>query len=312
MRLITRGDMDGLTCTVFLTLMEKIDEIKFTHPKDLQDGRVEITSDDIIANLPYHPHCAMWFDHHLSEEKALEGIGSFKGKYGLAPSAARLIYDYYQHPARGGSEETLQGRPGRPDLKRFEELLEATDRMDSAQLTVEDVTNPTRYILLLYTLDPRTGLGKFQDYFLKLVAWIKKHPIEEILKFPEVKTRCDRILTDQERFKQALLQHSRQEANVIITDFRGVGDLPIGNRFLIYTLFPRGNISIRLFDGKDRKFVVAALGHSIFNRTSNTNIAQLLRKYGGGGHRGAGTCQLSLEEAEGKIAEIIQQMKADG
>lgn len=296
MRLITRGDVDGLTCTVFFTLMEKIEQIRFTHPKDMQDGRIEVTSNDIITNLPYHSNCAMWFDHHLSEEKSLEKIDTFKGNYGLAPSTARLVYQYYN----------------RPELKRFEELLEATDRMDSAQLSVEDVTKPSRYILLLYTLDPRTGLGKFQDYFLKLVGWIKKHPIEEILKLPEVRTRCDRILSDQERFKQVLQEHSREEANVVITDLRGMSNLPIGNRFLVYTLFPQSNISVRLFDGKDKKFVVVALGHSIFNRTSNTNIAQLMRRYGGGGHRGAGTCQLTPEQADTKIEAIIQQIKTDG
>lgn len=292
MRLITRGDMDGLTCAVFFSLMENIEEIIFTHPKDIQDRRIKVTSNDIIANLPYHPDCGMWFDHHISEGK-IEKLKSFKGNYGLAPSAARLVYEYYH----------------RPELKRFEELLTATDRMDSAQLTITDVTNPERYILLLYTLDPRTGLGRFKEYFLQLVDWIKQYPVEKILDFPEVKTRCDRILAEQERFKQALQQHSRLINNVIVTNFCNIKDLPVGNRFLIYTLFPQGNISVRIFDGKDKKFIVLALGHNIFNRTSKVNIGKLLVEYGGGGHRGAGTCQLSPEEAPEKITQIIKQIK---
>lgn len=171
---------------------------------------------------------------------------------------------------------------------------------------------PRRYVLLFYTLDPRSGLGKFREYFLKLVDWIKEQPIEKVLQIPEVRERCDRLIFEEQEFKQVLEKHSRSEGNVIITDFRGASKLPTGNRFVIYTLFPKGNISIRLFAGKDKNVTVAALGHSIFNRTSKTDIGALMHKYGGGGHRGAGTCQLSSTEADAKVGELIKQMKADG
>ena len=299
MQLVTRADWDGLVCAVLLGKVEKIDGVFFAHPKDMQDGKIPVPKGSIIANLPYHPHCAMWFDHHISEEDKAEQLPDFKGKYDLAPSAARLIYDYY-----GGAAK----------FPEYAELIAATDKIDSAQLALEDVTHPRGYVLLSYTIDPRTGLtgSLHQPYFLTLVELLQFQKIDDILQFPEVKKRCERVLADDAQFREALKGHSRQEANVVITDLRGLKDLPTGNRFLIYTLFPKTNISVRLFDGRGGAFTVAALGHSIFNRTSKTNIGELLAKYGGGGHRGAGTAQFAPAEAEAKIAEIVAQLKTDG
>lgn len=298
MILLTRADWDGLVCAVLLTQAEKIENIYFVHPKDMQDGIVPVPKNSIITNLPYHPNCRLWFDHHISEEEKAATLGEFKGKYALAPSAARLVYEYY------GGEAKFPG---------YEELVEATDQIDSAQLTLEDVTNPGGYVLLSYTIDPRTGLrDTYQQYFLKLVNLLKTRPLEEILQDPDVKVRSERVIAEDAQFRRALLINSRQEGNVVITDFRGLGEVPPGNRFLVYALFPEANISVRLFDGRGGRTVVAALGHSIFNRTSQTNIGELLGKYGGGGHRGAGTVQFAKEEAGPKIAEIIERLKADG
>jgi len=299
MQLITRADWDGLACAVLLSRVEKIEAIYFAHPKDMQDGKVPVPKTAIIANLPYHPNCALWFDHHISEEGQAQTISEFKGKYGVAPSAARLVYEYY-----GGGQK----------FPEFVELVAVTDKIDSAQLTMDDVSQPTGWVLLSYTIDPRTGVTGMlpQAYFLMLVEMLQTLSLEEIMQAPEVKARCEQVLADEVRFRRALLINSRQEADVVITDFRGLGEVPAGNRFLVYALFPEANISVRLFDGRGGKFVVAALGHSLFNRTSKTNIGELLKRYGGGGHRGAGTAQFSKEEADTKIAEIIEQLKKDG
>ncbi|OGO45484.1 MAG: hypothetical protein A2W37_02275 [Chloroflexi bacterium RBG_16_63_12] len=298
MILLTRADWDGLVCAVLLTQAEKIENIYFVHPKDMQDGKVPVPKQSVIANLPYHPNCSLWFDHHVSEEEKAATIGEFKGKYALAPSAARLVYEYY-----GGEAK----------FPRARELVEVTDKIDSAQLTIEDVTNPAGYVLLSYTIDPRTGLrDTYQQYFLKLVDLLKTKTLEEILQDPDVQVRGERVIAEDTQFRRALLINSRQEGTVVITDFRGLGEVPPGNRFLIYALFPEVNISVRLFDGRGGRYVVAALGHSIFNRTSKTNIGELLGQYGGGGHRGAGTVQFPRAEAGPKIAEIIEKLKADG
>lgn len=305
MRLLTRSDFDGLVCAVLLKQVEPIDVIEFCHPKDMQDGKIKVTNQDIIANLPYHPEAAMWFDHHASEATRNEDQ-SFRGRYEVAPSAARVVYDYYA--AQGKGEK----------LERFKPLLVEVDKSDSAHLAPEDVTNPKGWMLLSYIMDPRTGLGKQRDYeisnkelMLKLVDWMSAHSAEEVLELPDVKARVKRYQEDEQAFKEALLKRSRQEANVVITDFRGE-QTPVGNRFLVYTLFPTANISVRIMDGKQGEFVVIAVGHSIFNRTSKTDVGALMASYGGGGHRGAGTCQLPLSQADEKIAQIIERIKKDG
>ncbi len=297
MRLVTRADWDGLVSAVLLTTVEQIEAIQFAYPKDIQDGKVNVLENSIVVNLPYHPNAALWFDHHASEEDLAAPMAAFtaiKGKFGLAPSAARLIYDYYGGDAR---------------LAKFTDLLAATDRVDSAQLTQEDVVNPSGFILLAYTVDPRSGLRgqDLEDYFLMLVDWLKTRSVDEILALPEVKRLTERLKADDHRFREALLKHSRVEGNLVITDFRGMA-VPAGNRYLIYTLFPQVNLSVRLYDAQPGNSSIA-VGHSLFNRTSTVNVGKLLAEYGGGGHVGAGTAQFPVAEAEAKFNEIIARLK---
>lgn len=308
MRLITRSDFDGLVCGVLLREVESIDSIEFVHPKDVQDGKILVGSEDILTNLPYVPGIGLWFDHHSSEgvRNELKDV-SFKGRFEVAPSAARVVYNYYVEKGQGEK------------LKRFADILEAVDKSDSATLSMEDVTQPSGWILLSYVMDPRTGLAYYHNYrisnrelMMKMVEWIGQMDVEEILRMPDVKERIDRYFEGQEEFKKVMAKHSRVEGNVIITDLRGIGDLPTGNRFLIYTLFPEANIQVRIFDGKKGEFVVCAVGHSIFNRTSKTDVGKLMDSYGGGGHRGAGTCQLPIDGAEAAIHRIIETIKRDG
>jgi hypothetical protein len=296
MRVLTRGDLDGLTATVLISLAEKVTEVKFAHPKDVQDGRVPCDAEDIVVNLPYVKGCGLWFDHHVSEEAKLGAIGSFKGSFKVAPSAARVVYDHYR----------------KPEFDKYKDLLVETDKLDAAQLTEKDVTDPQGWILLGYTLDPRTGLGpEFQKYFRWLVEYIKEVPLEKILKHPEVKKRVDRVLEEQADFKNLLQANSRSDGTVIVTDFRAVKDPPVGNRFLVYTLYPKCNVEVRIFRGKEGKTVNVAIGHSIFNRSCKVSAGDLCASYGGGGHFGAGTCQLAAEKSEAQIGEILAKLKAN-
>jgi hypothetical protein len=298
MRLVTRGDLDGLTCAVLITSCETIEEIQLVHPQDITDKKLAITDEDILANLPYRTGCAKWFDHHLLTDSNEKPPDKFEGRYGLAPSAARVVYEYYL--------------PNNPGITRFERLLVETDRLDAAQLTLDDVLEPKDYILLGYTLDPRTGLGAFEGYFLKLVEWLKTKPIAEIVSSPEVQERVARIREQDAQFREVTRDKSRLDGNVVFTDFRDVGRVPVGNRFIVYTLFPQSNISLRVHWGPSREHVAAAVGHSIFNRTSKTNVGELMSRYGGGGHRGAGTCLLPAAKADALVAEMIETMKKDG
>jgi len=294
MRLITRGDLDGLTSAVLISEMETIDSIELIHPQDITDKRFIVHSDDVLANLPYHPNCLMWFDHHLLTDSNEKPPDNFKGMYRQAPSTARVILEYYNSPK----------------LQRFDTLVAETDRMDSATLNVDDVLNPKDYILLGYTMDPRTGLGSFQDYFLDLVNALRTSTIAEILNMPEVVKRVERIKTEWEMFQELTLQHSRMVANVVVTDFRKVSPIPIGNRFLVYILFPDANVSVRIHWGPNKTQVAVVVGHAIFNRTCKITVGEMLSEYGGGGHFGAGSALLWEESADQAIEEIIRKLQS--
>lgn len=296
MRLVTRGDLDGLTCAVLLTLKEPIDRIALIHPQDITDARFEINSDDIIANLPYHPSCALWFDHHLHTATPHVPRG-FKGVFAEAPSAARLVYEYYG---------------GEAALPQYAELVHETDRLDSANLTPEDVTRPGGYIQLGFTIDGRTGLGTFEKYFLHLVELLKAAtPIDQVLQDPGVKKRVEVLESQDESFRSELRSHSRVDGNVVITDFRDLNHTPVGNRFMIYALFPEVNVSVRVHWGPNRAYPMLLLGHSIFNRTCKTNVGELAARYGGGGHRGAGSIPL-MDEPDQQVQMVVNELKANG
>jgi hypothetical protein len=299
MRLLTRGDLDGLACAVLITSCEDVSEIVLVHPQDVTSRRIEVTGADILANLPYLPGCAKWFDHHLltgSDERPPE---RFEGRYGLAPSAARVVYEHYVG--------------GHAHLQRYERLLAETDRLDSAFLNLEDVLEPRDYILLGYTLDPRTGLGAaYEDYFRQLVGWVKSLPIEAVMEQPPVRERVARIRDQDERFRELTRMRSHLDGNAVVTDFRGQDPVPVGNRFLVYTLFPQANVSVRIHRGPVAGEVAIAVAHSIFNRTCRTNVGSLLAGYGGGGHRGAATCLAPADQADAVIAQIVGALKKDG
>ena len=301
MRLVTRADLDGLTSAVIVTMKESIDEVVLIHPQDITDKRFPVRSDDILANLPFDPRAGLWFDHHLLTESNERPPENFRGRYRVAPSAARLVYEYY-----------LEKHPGDPDLMKLAPLVDATDRLDGALLTREDVENPQGYILLGFTIDSRTGLGSFDEYFMKLVDWLKTMPIDVILQQPEVKERIERLRREQMEFMGLLKRNSFQLNNVVVTDLREIDRLPAGNRFLVYTLFPDSNVSLRVHWGPSHNSVIAAVGHSIFNRTCKTSVGELMSKFGGGGHRGAGTCVLPLEKAADAIDEILFELQANG
>jgi len=295
MRLVTRGNLDGLTCAVLIDHAERIEEIELIHPQDITDDKFEVKPGDILANLPYHPSCLKWFDHHSATRTYEKPPTVFDGKYGLAPSTARLVYDYY-----------LYDNPG---FKLYDELVAETDRYDAAKLTIDDVTKPERYVLLGFTMDPRTRLGSFKDYFLLLLETFREGTIDDVLALSGVQERSRRIAEESERFLEVMREHSRLDSNVIVSDLRDVEDLPVGNRFLIYTLLPDANVSLRIAWGPNREFVVATIGHSIFNQTCPVHVGGLLSRYGGGGLRGAGATPLQPDQADELIDELIEKLK---
>ncbi len=303
MRLVTRSDFDGLICAALLKQVEQIDSIQFVHPKDLQDGKFEVTADDVLTNVPYVPGCGLWFDHHATEIERIVGRVDFQGDCWLAPSAARVVYDYY-----GGSARF----PG------IDEMMREVDKADSALFTPEDILRPQGWPLLSFLMDARTGLGRFRDYRIsnyqlmyELIDACMTKSIDEILALPDVQERVARYFEQDALFRQMLADHSWMEKNVVVTDLRGLSPIPCGNRFLVYASYPETNTSVWIVDGFQGKNCVFACGHSILNKTSRTHIGSLMRGFGGGGHGAAGTCQMPHEEAEEVLREIVSAMNHD-
>jgi nanoRNase/pAp phosphatase (c-di-AMP/oligoRNAs hydrolase) len=304
MRLLTRSDFDGLACAALLKDLRIIDHWKFVHPKDLQDGIVEVTENDVLANVPYVKGAKLWFDHHSSEGERLGSNLSFEGASRAADSAARVIYDYY-----GGDAK----------LKHFSQMVAAVDKVDSAKLTKDEILNPFGWILLGFVMDPRTGLGRFRNFRISnyelmenLIDACASQSIEEILSNPDVKERTDLYFEQDALFREMVARHTVIRKNVIVTDLRNVETIYTGNRFLIYSLYPQQNISLWIVDGRNKQNCPIAVGHSILNRSSNTDVGALMLKYGGGGHRQVGTCQVEYEDADRVIEEIIAKINADG
>ncbi|MBF0169884.1 MAG: exopolyphosphatase, partial [Nitrospinae bacterium] len=289
--IITRGDFDGLVCSALLTEAEQIAQIKFAHPRQIHDREIEVGAEDIIVNLPYQPGCALWFDHHLSEQEAGHVPTNFAGKYGLAPSCARLVYDYYALP---GWEE------------RFGALIAATDKIDSAQLSLNDILRPTGWVRLSNTVDPRTGFTTSHEYFVNLIELIRHKQLPEILADDDVHRRIQEYLKAADRFEWTLKENSRLDGDVVVTDFRGLRDIPLGSRFMVYALYPSASVSVRVFnEGKGGKNVVISVGRSILNRASSADVGCLMAEYGGGGHAAVGTCRVLADVADDAIEDIV-------
>jgi nanoRNase/pAp phosphatase (c-di-AMP/oligoRNAs hydrolase) len=303
MRLITRSDFDGLVCAMLFKKMNMINEIKFVHPKDMQDGAIEVTDNDIIANLPFVAGCGLWFDHHSSELTRNAPEIEFKGETRIAPSAARVVYDYY-----GGNEV----------FGDIDDIMAGVDKADSAQFSADDILNPKGWDLLSFIMDARTGLGRYRDFRISnyqlmedLVELCAIKSAEEILELPDVKERVVRYHELDQEFRGMLKQYTRTEGNVIITDLRDVETIYPGNRFLVYALHPAENISIWVVDGRAKQNCVFACGHSIINRTSKTNVGELMLAHGGG-HQAAGTCQVTYDDADKELQSLIEAMISAG
>ena len=302
MRLITRSDFDGLACGALLESLGLVDDWLFVHPKDIQDGKIEVTKNDILANVPLMKGCGLWFDHHSSEELRLGETRDYEGFSKAAPSCARVVYDYY-----GGAEK----------LGHFAEMIKFVDKMDSADLTREEIQNPSGWILLGFILDPRTGLGRIHDFSISNLELMKKlakdniftKPIDEILAMNDIKERIKAYFDQHNKFIEMVKEYARAEGKAIFADLRGVETIHAGNRFLLYTLFPDQNISVWVVDGRKKINTVITVGHSILNKSSNVDVGALMHKYGGGGHRVVGTCQVAYEETDRIIREIVDAVK---
>ena len=302
-RLVTRSDFDGLVCAMILKELDLIDDIKFVHPKDVQDGKIDITSNDITTNLPFDNRVGLAFDHHESELSRLVNV-DYKDRYIIDPdakSAARVVYDYY------GGKEAL------PRIS--DELMEAVDKGDSADFNEEEVLNPKGWVLMNFLMDARTGLGRFHnfrisnyDLMMELIDHCITMSVDEILELPDVKERVDLYFEQQELFKQQVSRLAKVHGRVVVLDLRNEETIYAGNRFMVYALYPETQISIHVAWGFKKQNTAVMIGKSIINKGSNANIGELCLKYGGGGHKNAGTCQIDNDKVDEALPVIIEEL----
>jgi nanoRNase/pAp phosphatase (c-di-AMP/oligoRNAs hydrolase) len=305
-RLVTRSDFDGLVCAVLLKEINLIDDIKFVHPKDMQDGVIEITANDITTNLPYVPGCHLAFDHHLSE---ITRSGDKMNENHIidpkAPSAARVVFDYY------GGKKVFPAA--------WDDMMAAVDKADSAQFSRDEILNPEGWVLLNYLMDSRTGLGRFREFrisnyqlMMELIDYCRNHTIDQIIALPDVQERVELYREHAEKFTQQVNACASVHDNLVLLDLRDQEVIYAGNRFMIYALFPQCNISIHQMWGFQKQNTVFAIGKSILDRSSKTNVGELCLEYGGGGHMAAGTCQVANETCDEVKQALIRKITADG
>lgn len=303
-RLVTRSDFDGLICAVLFKELDMIEDIKFVHPKDMQDGKIDITNCDITTNLPYVKDAHLSFDHHLSETLRNE-----KNENHIidadAPSAARVVYDYY-----GGAQRFPTS---------WNDMMDAVDKGDSAQFSKDEVLHPEGWVLMNFLMDARTGLGRFRDFrisnyqlMMDLIDYCKDHDLEQVMRLPDIKERVDLFKEHEQAAKEQIQRCSKIYKNLVVLDLRNEETIFAANRFMIYALFPDCNISVHVMWGLKQQNTVFAIGKSILNRSSGTNVGELCLHYDGGGHLNAGTCQVDNQNSEQFLQEIIQKINNDG
>ena len=302
-RLVTRSDFDGLVCAMLLKELNLIEEIKFVHPKDVQDGKIEITSEDITTNLPFDERVGLAFDHHESELLRVDPEKA-KGRFiieGEAKSAARVVYNYY------GGKNTFK--------RVSEEIMWAVDKGDSADFTKEEILDPQDWVLLNFLMDARTGLGRFHsfrisnyDLMMELIDYCLEHTIKDILKLPDVKERVDLYFEQQEKFKEQLSRCTTIHDKVAVVDLRNEDPIYSGNRFMVYAMYPEAEISVHVAWGFQKQNTAVMIGKSIINKNSRVNIGNLCLEYGGGGHANAGTCQRPNDTVDAELPTIIERL----
>ena len=287
MRVVTRADFDGVVCAVLLYEAEKVTEpVKWVEPNEMQKGMVDVRNGDIIANLPYNEKCSLWFDHHYSNQISRH----FRGAFSIAPSAARVVFEYYANIFK----------------RDYSELTTEADKIDSADLSLDEVLHPEKYSYVLLSMTI-SGFDKTEEpYWNRLVDLLREHDIKIVLEDPEVKKRCKETVKRNIIYNTLLKEHTQLKEHVSVTDFRHFDKAPSGNRFMVYSLFPESVVNVKIrYDNDDRQTLVVSVGHSIFNRKCNVNVGQMLSKFGGGGHRGAGACSFHVSKTDDYLPKII-------
>jgi len=291
MRIVTRPDFDGIVCAVLLgDVLDIRQPVKWVEPNAVQRGRVDIRKGDILANLPYDDRCSLWFDHHFTNRV----YRSFKGIFKIAPSAAGIIFEHYKDQFK----------------RDYSELAAATDKIDAADLTLDEVLHPEKHGYVMLSMTVVNGAEPDEPYWNNLTDLLRQYDLQRVLENPEVKRRCRQVIRENEKYMVYLKKNTRLDKHVSITDFRDLENIPAGNRFLVYSLFPDAVVNMRIrYEKKSKEMIAVNIGHSIFNRHCNVNAGLLLADFGGGGHRGAASTRFDSCKADTYLPQIIDALQ---
>jgi hypothetical protein len=287
MRIVTRADFDSIVCAVLLyEALDLTEPVNWVEPNEMQKGLAEVREGDIIANLPYHKNCSLWFDHHYTNRIT----EAFQGAFEIAPSAAGVIFKYYKDRFK----------------KDYSELVRETDKIDSADISLEEVLHPENYPYLMLSMTISSHKKADAPYWNKLILMLRKSDIDKVLEDPEVKKRCATVIEQNKTYRALLEKHTQLRGHVSVSDFRSLTEVPSGNRFLVYSLFPEAIVNVRIrYDAEEEEKVIIGVGHSIFNRKCYVNVGLMLSKFEGGGHRGAGACKFHKSKADAYLEGIV-------
>jgi oligoribonuclease NrnB/cAMP/cGMP phosphodiesterase (DHH superfamily) len=295
MRLFTHTDLDGVMCAVLISCVEEVDEFRFVDPGTVQAGKIAFTNQDIISDLPYDRRCGIWFDHHESS-RPKDGA-KFEGAWKMAPSAARVVYDYYENPY----------------LEKYAPAVEATDRIDSGQVTLEEAQKPQGWFLLSNTLETSAEKKEDDAYRAHVISLIRRNPdISSILTDSKVAARVKNVEAELALFSKLLRENTVMKGKVAFSDLRQHPELPRGNNYLIYSLFPDAATSVRLMPEKeDKDSIKISVGHNIYHSPKcGFDVGAAMKAIGGGGHRSVGGASVKKEEAEGIAKRIIEEINS--
>lgn len=301
-RLVTKGDFDGIACAILLKVLAMIDEVKFCHPNDVETGNVEITSNDIIAGLPYRETAYMVFDNYPTRGKKVSPKKANLVVDTSASSTAMVIYRYF------GGEKTF------PNISK--EMMLEVDKGYRAQYTIDDILYPSNWRLLGYLTDMRTGLEDSQRFSvshyqmeMNLINYCKDHTILEILSLPEVEERLKTYFSYIDECKDQILRCSTIYYNLVVVDMRDERVIYPGNRFIVYALFPECNVSLQVTSDIINNKTIFVASKSIIDRSYKANIGEIMSRYGGGGHANAGTCRVDNDRAREVLEGLIKRLR---
>jgi len=298
-RILTRADFDGIVSALLLREAGVVDRVAFAHPRDVEAGRMFVDGETVLATLPHRPEAGLCFNHR--HDPPVVGANHTGGSAAL--STARVIYDHYGAGAFSGVSAGL---------------LDAVDRCTAGHLDEAEIRNPAGWVMLNFLMDARTGLGRFSDFavsntqlMLDMVGYLREPDPERVLARPDVHERVVLYRDHARAFADQIKRCTAIHGRIGVIDLRYEDFIFCGNRFLVYALVPEIDISIHVYWGRERQNTVIVAGRSVLGGCPEVDLGRQMAAFGGGGHPGAGSCQVDNGAAARILDDLTSRIAAE-